>query len=188
MEKTIVAFIASSFADSISVNLIEEYRYIYTSIRKSINSDKISLLSIRFNQWEKLLINLVNPNPFVYHEPKILHFCGHENIKQQYMFLKYELNSILLSENCNIKLTDLSNRNVQLVILNGCKTNLVAERISKEINYCIGFENEIDKNDAIDFSTSFYSSLASGKSIEESFEKYRFLVSNKKVKPILFRK
>ena len=58
---------------------------------------------------------------------------------------------------------------LELVVLNACFSEVIAERLPPDIPSSIGMNGEIDDDAAIDFSRTLYSSLAAGEEIPRAF-------------------
>ena len=67
--------------------------------------------------------------------------------------------------------------NIRLVVLNTCKSLGCARSISKVIDCVIGIKGDISDEDAIWFSETFYSGLASGRSVKAALERARAALS-----------
>ena len=160
-----ILFLSANPSETIPLNLIKECNVINQKIRASSNRELFKL-EIRHDISIKWLIEeLLNYNP------QILHFSGNGSKKNSLIFMNEktgeieEVPAIALSNLFKI----LSN-NIDLVFLNACYAEKQARAIAEHVKCVIGMSDAISDDAAIEFASTFYSSLGFGKSIKDAFD------------------
>jgi hypothetical protein len=117
-----------------------------------------------------------------YEKPDIVHFSGHGGGEEGLVFAKSDLirnENIENPEDDGVQMVSAqilrnmfstANKNLKLVVLNTCLSEVQAKEISQEIDFVIGMSDFIIDNTAIVFARRLYQSLASDKSIQDSFK------------------
>lgn len=179
-----ILFLLSSPHQNLSLD--EEYRSIEKAIERNSNKKEIDLV-VKLSTRIEDLIEALNQE-----KPHIIHFSGHGNSKGELMFTGDNMENMPIASNTLLKLFKASKENVKLVFLNACHSHTHAEVLSQEIDYLIGMNDFISEETATTFATSFYASLASNKSIQESFIQAKVILEVKHAHeqeiPLLFQK
>ena len=68
------------------------------------------------------------------------------------------------------KLFKVLGKKIDLVFLNACYSEKQARAIAEHVNCVIGMHDAISDIAAIEFASTFYSSLGFGKSVEDAFD------------------
>jgi len=102
--------------------------------------------------------------------PWIVHFSGHGKGEAGLVFEDKSGRVQCIQSAALAGLFKLFSHSIECVVLNACYSEEQAEAIAAHINHTIGMSQEIGNRAAIAFSTSFYSAIAAGKSIEIAYE------------------
>ena len=164
MDKVKILLFASNPSGTSQLMLDEEVREITVKIQRSEYRDSLDLISRWATRTDDLLQELN------IHKPAIVHFSGHGS----------ETGEIYLTDdNHNLKpvntialksLFHLFNKNIQVVVLNACYSELQAVAIAEEIDTVIGMQTEVSDEAAIIFAASFYRAIGFGCSVQEAFD------------------
>jgi len=102
------------------------------------------------------------------YKPNILHISAHGS----------DVGELLFAENDSIEKNELANfltsytNHLQLVVLNACNSDTIAEKITKLTGItAIGFYEEIDDDNAISWAENFYKEVKIGKNYYEAYLK-----------------
>jgi hypothetical protein len=107
---------------------------------------------------------------FLRYEPNIVHFSGHGS-KNGAIVLENSQGSIhYVPPNALSELFSLFSAQIRCVILNACYSDIQAKAISIHINTVIGIPNELEDEQAVAFSRSFYQALGFGKDVQTAFQ------------------
>ena len=102
-------------------------------------------------------------------EPKFVHFCGHGNRNGHLIFQDQEQRPRPVSPRRLSALFGLFKANIECVFLNSCYSYPNAEAIAQHIPYAIGFKDQLEDVNAIEFSSRFYRALSARRSVPEAF-------------------
>jgi hypothetical protein len=179
-----ILFLLSSPHQDLSLD--EEYRSIEKAIERNSNKGDVELI-VKLSTRIEDLIEALNQE-----KPHIVHFSGHGNSKGELMFTGDNMENMPITSNILLNLFKASKENIKLIFLDACHSHTQAQVLSQEIDYLIGMNDFISEKTATTFSTSFYASLASNKSIQESFEQAKVILevkhAHEKEIPLLFQK
>jgi len=98
------------------------------------------------------------------HRPQIVHFAGHGDGEG----LELDNFDTLLPATLVQLFTTF--REVRAVVLNACKSLVVAEAVSKVVDYTVAMEASIGDETAVDFAGAFYAALAFGSTVRFAFD------------------
>ena len=143
--------------------LNEEAQAIQEGLKFSKGGEQFEIISrwaVRIEDLRRALLE---------HEPRIVHFSGHEAEKKGLVLEGRTGKARLVSKQGLAKLFKLF-PSVECVVLNACYSEVQAEAIAQHINFVIGMSQSIGDKTAIDFAMSFYDALGYGRSIENAFE------------------
>jgi hypothetical protein len=107
------------------------------------------------------------------HSPNIVHFSGHGSEEGALLFeneagVREEVKPAVLAELFRVINKD---KIIRCVLLNACYSSRQAKSIVNHVGYVIGIPNDIDDEDAIVFSESFYLSLGYDPDIKTAFDR-----------------
>ncbi len=166
--KTIL-FLASNPKDTGRLRLDQERREIDESLRRSQKRDQFTLESkgaIRPRDFRRHLLD---------HNPQIIHFSGHgeaaTDLEPAGLYFEDEIgNAKLISTDQLAATFELFAEQIECVLLNACHSRDQAEAIAQNIPYVIGMKRPISDKAAIEFATSFYDAIGSGRDIPFAFK------------------
>lgn len=162
-KKTKILVLTSSPVNLNPLQVELECKEIKRSINYTRNLDKYELIqeyATTIEDLEKLLREF---------QPNIIHFSGHGQKSGIYLEDSNQQSKIVDGASL-LRLFNFYSDTVECVILNSCYSEKQAQYISMAIPFVIGTKSEIKDEAAINFSKTFYSSLADGNTYEESFE------------------
>ncbi len=113
-----------------------------------------------------LIYKLLN----LHHHPYIIHFSGHGSKEKGLVFENESGNYQLVEGKPLAELFEHVARKTECVILNACHSKVQGKEMIQYMNYAVGMNDRIKDSAAIQFSTSFYMALGSGKTIPEAFD------------------
>jgi len=162
-EKITVLFLASNPKNTDSLRLDEEAREIREMISKSKHRDAVKFetrLAVRPLDILQA-INELNPD--------VIHFSGHGTQNDEIVLEDADGAAKLVSKEGIVQTIRLSSERIKLVFFNICFSSEQAQDVVKHIEAAIGMTTSIGDKAAIVFSSSFYSALGFGLSLEKSF-------------------
>ena len=166
--KTKILFISSNPTKNLSLD--EEYRAIEQSIQRSPNRDSIELKTKLATRVEDL-IEALNTE-----RPHIIHFSGHGQKSGELVFTSNDRTPEPIPLKALKNLFGAIKDSIKLIFLNACYSKIQAEAINEEIDFVIGMNAPIYDDTAIIFSSTFYNSLASNRTIKEAFAQAKVMV------------
>ena len=101
----------------------------------------------------------------LHHGPQIIHFAGHGDGSAGLLLDDGEA----VSADALVELMEIFSGSVRAVVLNACHTDLIAEALSRVVDYAVGMGEPIGDKAAIAFAGAFYRALAFGRSIPVAF-------------------
>jgi len=162
---TLILFLAATPTDEAQLRVGQEYKEIGAKIQASRYRDNFELVmgpGVSIADIQGLLLQ---------HNPNIVHFSGHGD--QDAIVLEGpDGKAQMLSERSLSGLLEIVNRdgNIRCVFLNACYSEDQARAISKSVDCVIGMANAISDDAAREFAGSFYQGLANGRSVKDSFD------------------
>ncbi len=188
MAKVKVLFLASNPLNQSRLTLDEEIRAITAQIRSAEHRDALELVSgwaVRPDDLQQLLLQ---------HKPQIVHFSGHgtgDAISSvtpsssvtsgrdmtvsrvgnvgQLVLIGEGGHAQPMTKEALAHLFGVLRDDVRLVLLNACRSEVIAETLAEVIPCAIGMSGAITDAAAIAFATAFYRGLGFGRNIEEAF-------------------
>lgn len=163
-EQINVLFLASNPIDQSSLRLDQEIRLIHEKIRASDYRDSINLQArwaVRSND----ILQAINEV-----QPHIIHFSGHGSSDHDIVLETTEGTTSLLSKEAVTLLIKTMSDSTRLVIFNNCFSSGQAEAVTEHIDCAIGMNEAVRDDAAREFAAQFYSAIAFGKSVQNSFE------------------
>jgi len=160
-----ILFLSANPAQSDPSDLINECNRINQKIRASAGRELLKLEQRHDISIKWLIEELLNYNP------QILHFSGHGSERSALIF-KNEITGQIeeVPQSALSRLFKVLGKKIDLVFLNACYSEKQARAIAEHVNCVIGMSDAISDIAAIEFASTFYSSLGFGRSIEDSFE------------------
>ena len=160
-----ILFLSANPAQTDKLDLIKECNLINQKIRSSAGRELLKLEQRHDISIKWLIDELLNYNP------QILHFSGHGIEKSALIFKNEATNQIEeVPPSALSKLFKVLGKKIDLVFLNACYSEKQARAIAEHVNCVIGMHDAISDIAAIEFASTFYSSLGFGKSIEDAFD------------------
>lgn len=141
------------------LKLDEELRAIDIKLYGGRHRDRIEFLTALAVRRGELL-DLLNR-----HRPHVVHFSGHGSREGEIFLVSEDDNHVPLSAEALKAIFAAFKDTVRLVFFNACHSRPEAEAIVEEIDCAVGTNTRISDRAAIAFAASFYSAIASGRSI-----------------------
>jgi hypothetical protein len=161
----IILFLSANPSQTQALELIKECNIINQKIRSGAGRDLFKVEQRHDISIKWLIEELLNYNP------QILHFSGHGSEKSALIF-KNE-NTGRIEEVPQFELSEvfrILGKKIDLVFLNACYSEKQAQAIAEHVNCVIGMSDAIPDDTAIEFASTFYSSLGFGKNIKDAFD------------------
>jgi hypothetical protein len=159
-----VLFLATNQMRLVYMRLDEELRLIRDKIKMSPLGGSFDLLwqpGLRISDLGQLLLE---------DSPHIIYFSGHGTASEGLILEDdSETRKPMSVEHLTSVLRTLKG-NTRMVFINMCYSKPFVEVISREIDYVIGMDGELDDDSAATFAASFYQMLAFGRSVSEAFQ------------------
>lgn len=162
MEK--ILFIKANPIDSENLRLEQEEKRIREALSRSQSQKKFDFQTRGAVTKENLLDYLFEI------KPNILHISGHGDSENSLFLEDKEGYKEEISIEKFSKFLGNFLDHINCVFLNACHSLAEINGLNKDIPNLIGMRKEIGDQVAIDFSSSFYTSLFNGKSVKESFK------------------
>jgi len=160
-----ILFLSANPAQSDPSDLINECNRINQKIRASAGRELLKLEQRHDISIKWLIEELLN------YKPKILHFSGHGNDKSALLFKNENTGQIEeVPSSALVKLFKVLGKEINLVFLNACYSEKQARAIAEHVDCVIGMSTAISDIAALEFGSTFYSSLGFGKSVEDAFD------------------
>lgn len=154
------------------LKLDEELRAIDGKLYGGRHRDRIEFLTAMAVRRGELL-DLLNR-----HRPQVVHFSGHGSKEGEIFLVSEDDRHLPVSAEALKAIFAAFKDTVRLVFFNACHSRAEAEAIVEEIDCAVGTNTRISDRAAIAFAASFYSAIASGRSIGNAVQqgKARLLV------------
>ena len=160
-----ILFLSANPTQTDPQDLIKECNTINQKIRSSAGRELLKLEQRHEISIKWLIEELLNYNP------KILHFSGHGSEKSALIFKNENTGQIEeVPPSALSKLFKVLGKEINLVFLNACYSEKQARTIAEHVDCVIGMSTTISDIAAIEFASTFYSSLGFGKSVEDAFD------------------
>ena len=154
-----ILLISADPTDQSHLRLGAELRYLWESLDMTRFRDRFrieEIISCRPRDISRALDRF---------EPSILHFSGHGSTTG--LIFEEEVGNSQIVEQKSLATLLGHQRGLQLVIMNACYAQLIADKVG----HVIGMRSVVQDKDAIAFTRAFYSSLGYGRSIQVAFDK-----------------
>jgi CheY-like chemotaxis protein len=160
-----ILFLSANPAQSDPSDLINECNRINQKIRASAGRELLKLEQRHDISIKWLIEELLN------YKPKILHFSGHGSEKSALLFKNENTGQIEeVPPSALVKLFKVLGKEINLVFLNACYSEKQARAIAEHVDCVIGMSTTISDIGALEFGSTFYSSLGFGRSVEDAFD------------------
>ena len=160
-----ILFLSANPAATDPLELIKECNLINEKLRAAANKGDFKLEQRHDISIKWLIEELLNYNP------QILHFSGHGSPSSSLIFKNENTGQIEeVPQSALSNLFRILGHKIDLVFLNACYSQKQAEAISEHVNCVIGMSKAVSDKAAIEFASTFYSSLGFRKSVKEAFE------------------
>lgn len=160
-----ILFLSANPAATDPLELIKECNIINEKLRSATNKADFKLEQRHDISIKWLIEELLN------YDPQILHFSGHGSPNSSLIFKNENTGQIEeVPPSALSNVFKILGHKIDLVFLNACYSEKQAKAISKHVNCVIGMSNAVSDKAAIEFASTFYSSLGFGKSVKEAFE------------------
>lgn len=143
---------------SAGLHIDHEIRRSLESVRMGQAADQLRISAELAVRREDLVPALLR------NRPQIVHFAGHGNGEG----LILENYDSVLPESLAKLFTTF--REVRAVVLNACKSLVVAEALTKVVDYTVAMEAPIGDETAVEFAGAFYAALAFGSTVPFAFD------------------
>jgi hypothetical protein len=162
---TLILFLAANPTNEAQLRVGKEYKEIGEKIQAGRYRDSFELTmgpGVSIQDLQGLLLR---------HSPNVVHFSGHGD-RSAIVLEGPDGQAQMLSERSLADLLEIVNRdgNIRCVFLNACYSEDQARAISKHVDCVIGMANAISDDAAREFAGSFYQGLANGRSVKDSFD------------------
>jgi hypothetical protein len=159
-----ILYLAANPAGTPSLQLDEEIRRVTAKIRAAEHRDRLELCSRVAVRPDDLIQALQEVRP------EVVHFSGHGNRSMELSLLNDLGAPSPVSKAALVQLFETLKETVRLVFLNACNSSGQARELADVVGCAVGMNHPITDESAIIHAASFYSALAFGKSVSESFE------------------
>jgi hypothetical protein len=160
-----ILFLSANPAETNPLELIKECNTINQKLRSSSEKGTFKLEQRHDISIKWLIEELLNYNP------QILHFSGHGSKKSALIFKNENTGEIEeVPQSALSEVFRVLGKDIDLVFLNACYSEKQARTIAKHVNCVIGMSDAIPDVTAIEFASTFYSSLGFGKNIKDAFD------------------
>ena len=159
-----ILFLSANPANTEPLELIKECNKIEEELRFAAGSDKFN-----FKQHHDMSIEDLR-RQILLHKPQIVHFSGHGSPRSALVFKGQNGEVEVVPPTALSNMFEILSKDISLVFLNACYSEEQARAISKHIDFVIGMSRAISDMAAIKFAVSFYSTLAFGRSVADSFK------------------
>lgn len=160
-----ILFLSANPDQTDKLDLIKEYNTIDHKLRSAAEKGTFNLEQRHDISIKWLIEELLN------YKPQILHFSGHGSEKSALIFKNENTGEIEeVPQTALSEVFRVLGKNIDLVFLNACYSEQQARAIAKYVNCVIGMSDAIPDDTAIEFASTFYSSLGFGKNIQDAFD------------------
>jgi hypothetical protein len=152
-----ILFLAANPAGTVALRLDEEARAIQEELQRATQRDQFAFVTRMAARPLDLLRALRDV------KPTIIHFAGHAESDGIYLAGEDGLLARVTRETL-LATFGAAGQSVQIVVLNGCSTERLAEALCEFVPVCVGTSEAIGDDAARVFSIGFYGALAAGES------------------------
>lgn len=155
-------FVAADPTDSVRLDTARELRTIEQEAALVANSCQIVIRAVPAATAGDVHRALLE------HKPHIIHIGGHASDNAIWLRDEYHTSRAIPATSLASLLSSFKSK-VCLVVVNTCKSDIIAAELTRHIPYAIGFERSLDDIVARRFASALYRALVAGESIESSF-------------------
>jgi hypothetical protein len=166
-ERIAVLFLASNPLDQQHLRLDEEARSIGQMIRSSRHRDVVKL-ETRWAVQTPDLLQALNET-----QPTVVHFSGHGSEADELIFQTPSGHARAVSKDALVQVMKTVADSIRLVFFNTCYSDGQAEAVVEHIEAAIGMSTTIGDEAARVFSSTFYSAIGFGHSVQKAFDQAR---------------
>jgi transposase-like protein len=162
MKRKKIAFISASPEDHERIRVDKEIARIEEQLEASRFRDYYEIVkkeASKVTTITKLILDI---------QPEIIHFSGHGAETGIVFENDDNTHSLIPSSALEILFKNLAQK-LEVLIVNSCNSDKIAEEISKNGCYAIGMTDSIADEDAINFSIGFYQALGAGTDIYNAY-------------------
>jgi hypothetical protein len=148
-----------------SLRVDEEIREIQQAIKQGRERDHIVVRSewaVRPHDITQVLLDF---------QPEFVHFAGHGGGKEGSIVVEDDIgHAHIIPVDGLVQAFKAVGRDVRCVIVNACRTELLAQALTAVVPCVIGMRQPVGDRSAIRFSVGFYQALAAGKPVETAYD------------------
>jgi hypothetical protein len=159
-----IVFLSSNPDPNSPLAVDKEYRRILKAIESTKYRDKLKMIPLPDAHITDLPLILRR------NEPTIVHFSGHGTETGQLLMKDDEGVLIEVDPDGISGLICMRKKTLKLVVLNACFSEILAEKIVKDIDFVIGMHAAVYDDAAITFARTFYEAFGDGVDLQEAFE------------------
>ena len=160
-----ILFLSANPSETVQLELIKESNIIDQKLRSSAEKGTFEL------KQRHDISNIRLIEELQYHNPQIIHFSGHGSEKSALLFKNENTGQIEeVPPSVFSDIFKVLGNKIDLVFLNACYSEKQAQAIAEHVNCVIGMSDAIPDDTAIEFASSFYSSLGFGRNIKGAFD------------------
>jgi hypothetical protein len=147
-----------------NLRLDREARGVTDAIRRAKDRDSLQLVL----EWAVTIHNL--QDVLLTHTPTIVHFAGHASETDGIYLCDAHGRQVAVDSETLLDLFGILKGFVRVVVLNACQTLATAEKLREVVDYTVGMDALISDPAAAIFAEAFYGALASGMTVQKSFQ------------------
>ncbi|WP_437299123.1 CHAT domain-containing protein [Sorangium sp. So ce426] len=158
-----VLFLAANPRSTTQLGLGREIRQIEDRIRSASHRDAVTFASRWAVRPDDLQLALLEERPHV------LHFSGHGTHDEKIVLEDSEGGIAFVDKGALSDLIGILGDNLQMVVLNACYSEPLAEALTQHVACAVGMHEPIGDLAATEFAASFYRALGFGRTVDEAF-------------------
>lgn len=158
-----ILLVAANPANTDSLQLPKEFRKIEECIERTKKSEFFDIKQIGATRIRDLRRTLNS------YKPHIVHFSGH-GVSSGILLEDESGHAQNTPAKTLADLINLTNKNIECVILNACYSQNSAEAISEHVPYSIGMNAPVGDLAAIEFAIGFYDGIANGDGYKKAYQ------------------
>jgi hypothetical protein len=159
-----IVFLSSNPEPNSPLAVDKEYRRVLKALESTKYRDKFKMLPLPDVHITDI------PSVLRRNAPKIVHFSGHGTETGQLLMRDDEGTVIKVDPDGVSGLIALRREVIQLVMLNACFSEVLAEKLIKNISCVVGMRTAVYDDAAILFARTFYEAIGDGVALQEAFE------------------
>ncbi|WP_437758314.1 CHAT domain-containing protein [Sorangium sp. So ce1389] len=158
-----VLFMAANPRSTTQLGLGREIRHIEEKIRAAKHRDAVTFVS----RWAARPDDL--QQALLEEQPHVLHFSGHGTHDERLALEDSEGGIAFVDKGALSDLIGILRDNLQMVVLNACYSEPLAEALTQHVACAVGMHQPIGDLAATEFAASFYRALGFGRTVDEAF-------------------